>query len=412
MGLGLDADGAEEVYQHLEEAGVELLEQSEAGARAAQISEEVERPGVPSRRSSRRPTRSSSSSRTSAACPFSRPPTRSASRSAGAGDQAAKQQMVEANLRLVVSIAKGYRGRGLPFLDLIQEGTLTLSAPSRSSTGGGDSSSSTYATWWIRQAVTRARRQGAHDPHPRARRGEAEPDQPRRARADRPARPRAHGGGDRRRRRAPPEEVEEILVKRPADRVAGEARGRGGVRSSGARRREHGRPGDVGRDQPARAGPARPSRPAQLPRAARASSCATGCGARSRARSTSWAGCSTSPASASARSRPVAPEARRVARLGPPRVNPRPRRDAGACASRAALRGAGLPQSAMASGQRARERSPGWASDRSICSRRAATGPAERTRSPSSPSSRAEGPGWSPRTGPSCGCAMPAPPGG
>jgi RNA polymerase primary sigma factor len=66
-GLGLDADAAEEVYQHLEEAGVELLEQSEAGARAATLSEEVER-GGPSRPSSRRPTRSSCSSRTSAGC--------------------------------------------------------------------------------------------------------------------------------------------------------------------------------------------------------------------------------------------------------------------------------------------------------------------------------------------------------
>ena len=107
-----------------------------------------------------------------------------------AATSAARRRLIESNLRLVVSVARRYSGRGLSFLDLIQEGNVGLMKAVERYDWRLGHRFSTYATWWIRQAVTRgAGRPGPHHPRSGAGRRHDQPDGADRAAADPEARP-------------------------------------------------------------------------------------------------------------------------------------------------------------------------------------------------------------------------------
>src|SRR5262245_1309217 len=156
-GVDLDDQGAEELYRHLDELGVELLEDAEARDRAAQLAEEADRP-----RRLNLKAETSTDSLQLFLKDVGKVPLLTARQEVELrkrielGDLEAKQKMVESNLRLVVSIAKNYRNQGLAFLDLIQEGTLGLVRAAEKFDYRKGFKFSTYATWWIRQAVARA----------------------------------------------------------------------------------------------------------------------------------------------------------------------------------------------------------------------------------------------------------------
>lgn len=156
-GVSLDEGAVEELYSHLEELGVDVLEEPEAEERRLKLAEEAERP-----RRLNLKTEVSTDSLQLFLKDIGRVPLLTArqevelAKRIELGDLDAKRHMVEANLRLVVSIAKNYRNQGLAFLDLIQEGTIGLVRAAEKFDYRRGFKFSTYATWWIRQAVARA----------------------------------------------------------------------------------------------------------------------------------------------------------------------------------------------------------------------------------------------------------------
>jgi RNA polymerase primary sigma factor len=145
--LGADLAQAEEFYRALEELHIEVLDPAAAPEREVVASEERE---------------TSTDALQLFLKDIGRVPLLTAAQEVELakrierGDDCAKRRMVESNLRLVVSIAKNYRNQGLPFLDLIQEGTIGLVRAAEKFDYRKGFKFSTYATWWIRQAVARA----------------------------------------------------------------------------------------------------------------------------------------------------------------------------------------------------------------------------------------------------------------
>ncbi len=153
--IELDPEQIEKIYESIENMGIEIVGDMEQELEEIQLEPEDLDLSVPEGISLDDPVRMYLKEIGKVELLSSDEETELAQRM-GQGDQAAKKRLAEANLRLVVSIAKRYVGRGMLFLDLIQEGNLGLIKAVEKFDYRKGYKFSTYATWWIRQAITRA----------------------------------------------------------------------------------------------------------------------------------------------------------------------------------------------------------------------------------------------------------------
>src|SRR5512132_2490094 len=162
----LDESDVEDLYGHLEKSGIELVEDVDPAQKAAAEAEPAEAGKGRGRKRQKQALDLKPDMTTDSLQLFFKDVGKvrlltaqeevELAKRIERGDLDAKQKMVESNLRLVISIAKNYRNQGLPFLDLIQEGTLGLVRAAEKFDYRRGFKFSTYATWWIRQAVARA----------------------------------------------------------------------------------------------------------------------------------------------------------------------------------------------------------------------------------------------------------------